>query len=215
MRRFSASTVTGAVVLNLNESLGLEWRTPIVAQAGYVTETSMGESLVRTGNSIYLAGTSDVPKEDGPAGGGYWNAGLVASLDESGVVRWTRSVTLTAHSERFRALWVVGSRLFAVGSGAGGDHSGKVTGGDGVRGGTTEAFPGVLTCNPADYIGLVGTQHRHTRQPCDHAAEKACLNRNVTFEELGTTGMYLLSNLSGGMTGEVLHVDAGYSIVGL
>jgi enoyl-[acyl-carrier protein] reductase I len=49
----------------------------------------------------------------------------------------------------------------------------------------------------------------------DHAAEKACLNRNVTFEELGATGLYLLSNLSGGVTGEVLHVDAGYSIVGL
>ena len=97
----------------------LSLSSPIVAQAGYVTETSMGESLVRTGSGIYLAGTSDVPKENGPAGGGYWNAGLVASLDETGAVRWTRLVTLTAHSERFRALWVVGSRLFAVGSGAG------------------------------------------------------------------------------------------------
>ena len=112
------STVTGAVVLKLGESLGLEWRTPIVAQGGYVTETSMGESLVRAGGSIYLAGTSDVPKEDGPAGGGYWNAGLLASLDETGAVRWTRLVTVTAHSERFRALFAVGSRLYAAGSGA-------------------------------------------------------------------------------------------------
>ncbi len=49
----------------------------------------------------------------------------------------------------------------------------------------------------------------------DHAARKSCLNRNVTFEELGSTGLYLLSGLSGGLTGETLHVDAGYSIVGL
>jgi enoyl-[acyl-carrier protein] reductase I len=49
----------------------------------------------------------------------------------------------------------------------------------------------------------------------EHAAEKACLNRNVDFKELGNTALYLLSDLSGGMTGEVLHVDCGYSIVGL
>ena len=49
----------------------------------------------------------------------------------------------------------------------------------------------------------------------EHAARKACLNRNVLPEELGTTGLYLLSNLSGGLTGEVLHVDCGYSLVGL
>lgn len=49
----------------------------------------------------------------------------------------------------------------------------------------------------------------------DHAAEKACMGRNVDFEELAGTGIYLLSNLSGGVTGEVIHVDCGYSIVGL
>ena len=48
-----------------------------------------------------------------------------------------------------------------------------------------------------------------------HAANKACLNRNVLPEELGTTGLYLLSHLSGGLTGEVIHVDCGFSIVGL
>ncbi len=49
----------------------------------------------------------------------------------------------------------------------------------------------------------------------DHAARKACLKRNVEFEELGTTALFLLSEASGGMTGELLHVDCGYSIVGL
>ncbi len=48
-----------------------------------------------------------------------------------------------------------------------------------------------------------------------HAARKACLGRNVEFQELATTGLYLLSDMSGGVTGEVLHVDCGYSVVGL
>ena len=48
----------------------------------------------------------------------------------------------------------------------------------------------------------------------EHAAEKACLGRNVEFDELGTTALYLLSDLSGGVTGETIHVDCGYSIVG-
>jgi enoyl-[acyl-carrier protein] reductase I len=48
-----------------------------------------------------------------------------------------------------------------------------------------------------------------------HAIQKACLHRNVEFEELGSTAIYLLSPLSSGVTGEVLHVDCGYSIVGL
>ena len=49
----------------------------------------------------------------------------------------------------------------------------------------------------------------------EHAARKSCLGRNVAFEELGATGLYLLSPLSGAVTGETLHVDCGYSIVGL
>jgi enoyl-[acyl-carrier protein] reductase I len=49
----------------------------------------------------------------------------------------------------------------------------------------------------------------------DHAVRKAPLGRCVEFTELGATGLYLLSNMSGGVTGEILHVDAGYNIVGL
>jgi len=49
----------------------------------------------------------------------------------------------------------------------------------------------------------------------DHAVKKSCLGRNVEFEELGSTGLYLLSDLSNGVTGETIHVDCGYSIVGL
>ncbi|MCE2759508.1 MAG: enoyl-ACP reductase FabI [Acetobacteraceae bacterium] len=41
------------------------------------------------------------------------------------------------------------------------------------------------------------------------------LRRNVTIEEVGGAGLYLLSELSAGVTGEVHHVDSGYHIVGM
>jgi enoyl-[acyl-carrier protein] reductase I len=44
-------------------------------------------------------------------------------------------------------------------------------------------------------------------------AEKSALRRNITKEEVGNAGLFLLSDLGSGVTGEVLMVDAGYSIV--
>lgn len=41
------------------------------------------------------------------------------------------------------------------------------------------------------------------------------LNRNVTLEDLGKSGLYLLSDLSSGVTGEVHHVDCGYNSIGM
>ncbi len=43
----------------------------------------------------------------------------------------------------------------------------------------------------------------------------APLRRNVTIDDVGGAGVYLLSDLSRGVTGEVHHVDAGYHIVGM
>ncbi len=45
-------------------------------------------------------------------------------------------------------------------------------------------------------------------------AEKAPLKRNVTQSEVGACGLFLMSDLSSGITGEVIYVDAGYSIMG-
>src|SRR5690606_15994188 len=42
----------------------------------------------------------------------------------------------------------------------------------------------------------------------------APLRRNVTIEDVGQSGMFLLSDLGNGITGEILHVDAGYHLVG-
>jgi enoyl-[acyl-carrier protein] reductase I len=41
------------------------------------------------------------------------------------------------------------------------------------------------------------------------------LKRNVTTEQVGGAGLYLLSDLSQGVTGEVHHVDSGYHVVGM
>ncbi len=43
----------------------------------------------------------------------------------------------------------------------------------------------------------------------------APLRRSVTIEEVGETAVYLLSPMSRGVTGEILHVDAGYHVVGM
>lgn len=43
--------------------------------------------------------------------------------------------------------------------------------------------------------------------------EKAPLRRTIDQSEVGDTALFLFSNLSRGITGEILHVDAGYSIV--
>ncbi|MCA3649013.1 MAG: enoyl-ACP reductase FabI [Methylobacterium sp.] len=43
----------------------------------------------------------------------------------------------------------------------------------------------------------------------------APLRRTVTIEEVGDSALYLLSDLSRGVTGEVMHVDSGYHVVGM
>ncbi|MCC6546955.1 enoyl-ACP reductase [Candidatus Sumerlaeota bacterium] len=48
----------------------------------------------------------------------------------------------------------------------------------------------------------------------EEAARKSPLGRNVTTEEVGNAGMFLLSPLSSGITGQVLYVDAGQVIMG-
>jgi enoyl-[acyl-carrier protein] reductase I len=41
------------------------------------------------------------------------------------------------------------------------------------------------------------------------------LRRNVTIEDVGGAGLYLLSDLAAGVTGEIHHVDGGYNVVGM
>ena len=48
-----------------------------------------------------------------------------------------------------------------------------------------------------------------------HHAERAPLRRNVEAREVGDTALFLCSPLSSGITGEVIHVDCGYNIMGI
>jgi enoyl-[acyl-carrier protein] reductase I len=41
------------------------------------------------------------------------------------------------------------------------------------------------------------------------------LRRNVTIDDVGGAGLYLLSDLAAGVTGEIHHVDAGYNVIGM
>lgn len=43
----------------------------------------------------------------------------------------------------------------------------------------------------------------------------APLHRNITQDEVGKSTVYLLSDLASGVTGEILHVDAGYNTIGM
>ena len=45
--------------------------------------------------------------------------------------------------------------------------------------------------------------------------EKSPLRRTVTTEEVGDTALFLMSDMSRGMTGEMLHVDGGYNTLGM
>lgn len=49
----------------------------------------------------------------------------------------------------------------------------------------------------------------------DWCANNAPLKRNTTIEEVGNSAAYLLSDWASNVTGEILHVDSGYNIVGM
>lgn len=79
-------------------------------------------------------------------------------------------------------------------------------GGKGIRVNTISGGP--LRTLAASAVGGISEMFEHQER-------KAPLRRNITGEEVGNTAVYLLSDLSTGVTGETIHVDAGFSIVGL
>jgi len=48
-----------------------------------------------------------------------------------------------------------------------------------------------------------------------HHGERAPLRRNITREEIGSAGLFLLSDMASGITGGTLYVDAGYHVMGV
>ncbi|MDX2197590.1 MAG: enoyl-ACP reductase [Phycisphaerae bacterium] len=64
-------------------------------------------------------------------------------------------------------------------------------------------------CRTLSSAGISGFQ-----QMLDHYPTKAPLARNIESDEVGKSGLYLLSDLSSGVTGEIHYVDAGYNVIG-
>ena len=46
-------------------------------------------------------------------------------------------------------------------------------------------------------------------------AERSPMRRSITADEVAKTSLYLCSDLSSGVTGEIIHVDTGYNIMGI
>ena len=62
---------------------------------------------------------------------------------------------------------------------------------------------------------LSGAAITNAREVFKFAQNNSPLKRNVTLNELGNTAIYLVSDLSSAVTGEVLYVDCGYNIMGM
>ena len=79
-------------------------------------------------------------------------------------------------------------------------------GGDGIRVNALSAGP-IRTLSSSAIPGI--------REMLDNAQRFAPLRRNVTQDDISSSALYLLSHLSQGVTGEVLHVDCGYNTLGM
>ncbi len=70
-----------------------------------------------------------------------------------------------------------------------------------------------ISAGPIRTLSAAGVAH--FRRMYGAAASAAPLRRNVTLEDVGRTAVYLASDLSAGVTGEMLYVDAGLNILGI
>ena len=76
----------------------------------------------------------------------------------------------------------------------------------GVRVNAISAGP-LRTLSAAGITGFKTMLHHHE--------ERAPLRRNITADEVAAAALYLCSDAATGVTGEVLHVDGGYNIMGM
>ena len=62
---------------------------------------------------------------------------------------------------------------------------------------------------------LAGAAITNAREVFKYTNDNSSLKRNVNLEELGNSALYLVSDLSSAITGEIHYVDCGFSIVGM
>jgi enoyl-[acyl-carrier protein] reductase I len=70
-----------------------------------------------------------------------------------------------------------------------------------------------ISAGPLNTLSARGI-HGFTDMQKNHA-ERAPLKRNITQEEVGSSALFLASDMASGITGTVLYVDAGYHIMGV
>ena len=62
---------------------------------------------------------------------------------------------------------------------------------------------------------LAGAAIANARDVFNYSSENSSLKRNVNLDELGNSALYLVSDLSSAITGEIHYVDCGFNIVGM
>lgn len=70
-----------------------------------------------------------------------------------------------------------------------------------------------ISAGPLDTLSSRVISHYHDMK--NAASNRSPLKRNITHDEVAKTALYLASEMSSGVTGEILHVDAGYNIMGI
>lgn len=68
-----------------------------------------------------------------------------------------------------------------------------------------------ISAGPINTLAARGVKNFTSILP--QVAERSPLRRNITQEEVGKTALFLASDLASGITGETIHVDAGYHIM--
>ena len=62
---------------------------------------------------------------------------------------------------------------------------------------------------------LAGAAIANARDVFNYTSENSSLKRNVNLDELGNSALYLVSDLSSAITGEIHYVDCGFNIIGI
>ena len=70
-----------------------------------------------------------------------------------------------------------------------------------------------ISAGPINTLSARGVKNMGTL--LGYVGEKSPLKRNVTASEVGNTALFLVSDLSSGITGETIYVDCGYNIMGI
>ena len=74
-----------------------------------------------------------------------------------------------------------------------------------------EHGPHAVLHGPDNWLYIVAGNHSWVT--CNKLAENSPLRRNVTIDQVGNAAVFLLSDLTAGITGEILMVDGGFSRV--